>query len=237
MLCPYFKNRISKTSIHPKFKMSWWKLPRILLNTKIMIIPSSGLLFYQRKSGKSSKNHQEKQFHTEWKQAYFFFLCSLFWLMTSPLSLFNQICFLVFAATQLDLISQLLSQWAVTCDRVPANEMRVEEHKIQPPPLLQLGPKRIFPSSWIEEKRSSGKLGKLPVDCGGFKNTCANSLEYSPLLDWLLWRKTLKQSHREIHMERNQYGSSSPSQASRWLQLQLIYDYNLMRSPAPERFG
>lgn len=166
-----------KTSIHPKFKMSWWKLPRILLNTKIMIIPSSGLLFYQRKSRKSSKNHQEKQFHIEWKQADFFFLSSLFWLI-SPLSLFNQICFLVFAGTQLDLISQLFSQWAVTGDQLLANEMRVEmmfDHKIQPPPPLQQGPIHIFPFSWIEEKRSSRRLGKLSVDGGGFKNTRANS--------------------------------------------------------------
>lgn len=55
------------------------------------------------------------------------------------------------------------------------------------------------------------------------------------LLSWIacsgrsLWRKTHKQPHREMYVERNQYGSSSPSQASRWLQLQLISDCNLTR--------
>lgn len=37
--------------------MSGWKLPRILLNTKITTIHYSGLLFYYRKAEKSSKNH------------------------------------------------------------------------------------------------------------------------------------------------------------------------------------
>lgn len=43
---PILQKQNFKTSIHPKFKMSWWKLPRILLNAKITIIPYSGLLLY-----------------------------------------------------------------------------------------------------------------------------------------------------------------------------------------------
>lgn len=110
------------------------------------------------------------------------------------------------------------------------------DHKIQPSRPLQSGPMHISSSMWIGGKRPSRRPGKLPVECNGFKKTSANSLEHPP--SWiacsgrsLLWRKTLKQSHGKIHMERNQYGSLSLSQAFRRLQLHLISGCKLMRLP------
>lgn len=67
---PILQKQNFKISIHPKFKMSWWKLPRILLNTKVTIIPYFRFIIYSRKlknQAKSIKRNNLRQ--KERKQA------------------------------------------------------------------------------------------------------------------------------------------------------------------------
>lgn len=47
---PILQKQNFKRSIHPKFKMSRRKLPRILLNTKITIIPYSRFIVLLKKN-------------------------------------------------------------------------------------------------------------------------------------------------------------------------------------------
>ena len=160
--------------------MSGWKLPRIPLNTKITIIPFSGLLFYSRKTEK--KNHAktiEEQFDIKWKDAHYIFFIPVLPTLVDDFTI---------PPIQPNLLSPQSRHTAglnfpasssVTCghwdgsghDMWPQNS-----HFPQPPS----GRIHISASGWTEWKRSSGKLGKLHMDCGGFKNTSANSSTHCP---------------------------------------------------------
>lgn len=67
---PILQKQNFKISIHPKFKMSWWKLPRILSNTKVTIIPYFWFIVYSRKLKNQAKTIKRNNLRQkEWKQA------------------------------------------------------------------------------------------------------------------------------------------------------------------------
>ena len=175
---PILQKQNFKASIHPKFKMSWWKLPRILLNAKITIIPYSGLLFYYRKTEKSSKSHT-----------------GIIWYRMKADTPDTPYCcvpsILVDDFTILSIQPNLLSRhsrhtvgfnapasFSVSCvHSALANAMGVEV-MCDPPqthPLPQCVLIDISPQLDRMEKRLFGWPGKRHVDCGDLKNISANS--------------------------------------------------------------
>lgn len=91
----------SKTSIHPKLKTRWWKVARILLNTKLTITLYSGLLLYFWNNWINQAKTREEELDTGWQLTrHSWFLPPYFGACFSPFSLLSPICLLFSPGTR-----------------------------------------------------------------------------------------------------------------------------------------